>query len=57
MSAAVVGMPKLDHIDENIAWARGFTPMPAKQMHDLSNALSTRHKARLDRYFADHIDA
>lgn len=57
VSAAVIGMPSLDFIERNIAIAKAFQPLSAGEMRELSENLSTRHKARLDRYFADHIDA
>lgn len=57
VAAAVVGMPKIEFIAENVAWARDFKPLPAKEMRELSGGLAEKHKARLDQYFADHVDA
>jgi hypothetical protein len=37
--------------------AKSFEPLPAREMRELSRDLSAQHKARLDRYFSDHIDA
>lgn len=57
VTAAVIGMPTLDFIERNVAVAKSFEALPPAEMRDLSDALSTRHKARLDRYFLDHVDA
>jgi uncharacterized protein len=55
VSAAVVGMPKPEHIEQNIAIAKAFTPMPKEQMYELSSELASQ-KASIDRFFADHVD-
>lgn len=57
VSAAVVGMPKLEFIDHNIAIAKAFQPLPRPEMERLSTELSTKYKAALDRYFCSHVDA
>ncbi|MBM3810086.1 MAG: aldo/keto reductase [Acidimicrobiia bacterium] len=57
VAATVLGMPKLSHIDENIAAAKAFKPLSKSEMRDLSDKMSRQHKARLDRYFRDHVDA
>ncbi len=57
VTAAVIGMPTLDFINQNIAVAKNFQPLPANEMRDLSYELATQHKARLDQHFADHFDA
>ncbi|MEZ5403317.1 MAG: aldo/keto reductase [Bryobacteraceae bacterium] len=57
VAAAVMGMPKLDHIDENIRLTKAFKPLKKSEMMDLSKRLSHDHKARLDRFFSDHVDA
>ena len=56
VSAVVVGMPKFEFVDENIAIAKRFTPMPRNEMKRLSDELSTEHKARLDAWFHNHVD-
>ena len=56
VAAAVIGMPKLDHIEANIRVAKSFTPMPKDEMNQLSRGLADKHKLALDRYFHDHID-
>ena len=57
VTAFVVGMPKLEHIDENIRLAKAFKPMTQSEMHQLAAPLSDRNKQALDRYFAGHVDA
>jgi hypothetical protein len=52
----VVGMPKVELIDENVRIAKSFRPMPKEEMTSLANALSTKNKVALDLYFANHVD-
>jgi uncharacterized protein len=56
VAAAVVGMPKLEHIEENVRLAKAFRPLPAAEMQRLSQTLSARNKASLDLYFRSHVD-
>jgi predicted aldo/keto reductase-like oxidoreductase len=56
ITAAVVGMPKLEHIDENIRLARAFQPLPPGEMHELSQRLSAKYKEALERHFRNHMD-
>lgn len=56
VSVAVIGMAEAEHIRENAALARAFRPMPAEQMRGLADRMAKRHKARLDRYFRNHLD-
>ena len=56
VAAAVVGMPKLEHIEENVRLARTFQPLPAAEMQELSERLSARNKQALDRFFQHHVD-
>jgi uncharacterized protein len=57
VGAAVVGMPKMEFIDENIQMAKSFSPLSKPTMKDLSGKLATQHKAELDRFFEYHVDA
>jgi aryl-alcohol dehydrogenase-like predicted oxidoreductase len=57
VTAAVVGMPKLEHIEENARLAQTFQPLPAAEMQELSGRLSARNKQALDRFFERHVDA
>jgi aryl-alcohol dehydrogenase-like predicted oxidoreductase len=57
VAAAVVGMPKLEHIEDNVRLAKTFRPLPAAEMRELSGRLSARNKEALDRWFEHHVDA
>jgi predicted aldo/keto reductase-like oxidoreductase len=57
IAAAVVGMPKLEHITANANIAKAFQPLPPAEMKRLSGDLSAKNKVALDRYFRHHIDA
>lgn len=56
VTAAVVGMPKFEHVNENIRLARVFEPLPPAEMHELSSRLSARNKEALERHFRNHVD-
>ena len=57
VTLAVAGMPKLELIDQNVALAKAFKPLPRAEMHQLSTALAARNKVALDRFFSKHVDA
>ena len=57
VTAAVVGMPKLEHIERNVQFVKAFRPLPKSEMRDLSQRLSEKNKAALDRFFSSHVDA
>jgi aryl-alcohol dehydrogenase-like predicted oxidoreductase len=57
VSLAVVGMPSLDFIEQNVQLARSFKPLPKSEMQRLSGTLAPKHKMALDRRLANHIDA
>jgi len=57
VSAAVVGMPKLEFIDENARLARSFKPLPKGEMKKISLALAETNKVALDEFFRTHQDA
>lgn len=56
VSLAVVGMPKLEMIDDNVRIAKSFKPMPKAEMKELSAALSMKNKMALDLYLQKHVD-
>jgi uncharacterized protein len=56
VTAAVVGMPKPEHIEEDVRLVKAFKPLPKSEMKQLSGVLSERNKVALDRYFAAHVD-
>ncbi|HUG52509.1 MAG TPA: aldo/keto reductase [Vicinamibacteria bacterium] len=55
VSTVVCGMPKLEHLEANVASARGFTPMPAPEVDRLRGRLAGRQVA-LEQFFAHHHD-
>jgi predicted aldo/keto reductase-like oxidoreductase len=57
VSLCVVGMPKMEMIDENVRIVKAFQPMPQAEMKKLSASLALAHKAKIDAFFATHIDA
>jgi len=56
VTACVVGMPQMAHVEENIRVAKAFRPMSPADMKSISDELSAAHKASIDRFFADHVD-
>jgi hypothetical protein len=57
VTAAVVGMPKLEHITANVNAAKAFQALPPAEMKRLSGELSAKNKVALDHFFRHHIDA
>jgi aryl-alcohol dehydrogenase-like predicted oxidoreductase len=57
VAAAVVGMPKLEHIEENIRMAKALRPLPPMEMKRMSGMLSDKNKEALDLFFRSHVDA
>jgi uncharacterized protein len=57
ISAAVVGMPKLEHIQDNVRLAKAFAPLPPPEMKQLAATLSQKNKQALDHFFRNHVDA
>ena len=56
VAACVVGMPKLEFIRQNAAWATDFKPMPKSEMKEFSRRMADANKLALDRKFAHHMD-
>lgn len=57
ITAAVIGMPTLANLEENIGVAKAFKPLSPEEMRRLSGELSARNKVALDSFFCHHIDA
>jgi predicted aldo/keto reductase-like oxidoreductase len=57
VAAAVVGMPKFEHIEENVQLAKRFTPLQKSEKERISGMLSQKNKAKLDLFFSTHVDA
>ena len=52
VALAVVGMPTLEMLEQNVAMAKAFKPMPKPEMKELSQLLSSKNKMALDRFSA-----
>jgi hypothetical protein len=57
VSIATVGMPKLEFIRANAAWAREYRPMSKAEMGEFSSRLAAANKIAIDRRFRNHQDA
>lgn len=56
VAAAVLGMPKPEHVEENIAIGKAFKPLSKSEMRFLAARL-TEHKVAIDTFFQNHVDA
>jgi uncharacterized protein len=56
VSLASVGMPRLEHIDQNAAWARTFSPMSARQRHKLADSIESSRKLAMAEFLDSHND-
>lgn len=56
VTATVIGMPKLEHIEENIRIAKAFQPLPPAEMDSLHKQL-VAERAALGGLFENHVDA
>jgi predicted aldo/keto reductase-like oxidoreductase len=57
VAATVIGMPKVEHIEKNVAAAKAFKTLPADEMKRMSTELSAKNKLALDLHFRNHLDA
>jgi uncharacterized protein len=57
VTAVVIGMPKPEHVAENIALAKSFHPLSPAEMKELAGELGPKNKLALDTYFHGHVDA
>jgi aryl-alcohol dehydrogenase-like predicted oxidoreductase len=57
VAATVIGMPKVEHIEKNVAAAKAFQPLPPDEMKRMSTDLSAKNKLALDAHFRNHLDA
>jgi uncharacterized protein len=55
VSTAVIGMPKLQFVDQNIAIAKSFKPMNAGEMDQLRSQVSSQ-RVSLENFFVRHRD-
>jgi predicted aldo/keto reductase-like oxidoreductase len=57
VSAAVIGMPKREHVERNAALARNFAPLAQDEMRRISDSIADEHKTAMEAFFRNHIDA
>ncbi len=57
VTACTAGMPKFEHIEENIKIAKAFKQMSPADMKTLSDDMAGKNKMALDAFFHGHIDA
>ena len=57
VAAAVIGMPKPEHVEQNVQVAKAFEPLPPDEMKRMSGELSAKNKLALERFFERHVDA
>jgi len=55
VSTAVIGMPKLQFVDQNIAIAKSFKPMNAGEMDQLRSQVASQ-RVSLENFFMRHRD-
>ncbi len=56
VATCVVGMPKIEHLRENIAIAKGFKPLDETEKRRIQSAVEPT-RASLDSFFLHHMDA
>lgn len=57
VSAAVIGMPKREHVERNAALAWNFAPLPEVEMRRISDSIADEQKAAMEEFLRYHIDA
>jgi len=57
VSLASVGMPKLDLMETNATFVRGFRSMSRRERNDLVNSIEAGRKHAMRRFFREHEDA
>ncbi|MBM3758901.1 MAG: aldo/keto reductase [Acidobacteria bacterium] len=56
VGAVVLGMPKVEFLEQNVAIAKAYQPMSPAEMKGLNNQLN-QYKVSIDSFFLDHVDA
>ncbi len=56
VSLASVGMPRLEYIDRNAAFAREFKPLSARERRQLSDSIDSGRKQAMADFLRDHQD-
>jgi len=57
VSLISVGMPRVEHIASNAAFAKEFSPMSSRERRKLSESIETGRKLAMERFFREHEDA
>ena len=57
VATAVVGMPTVAHLEENLRLVKAFQTLTRLEMQQLATALSTRNKSALVEFLRRHVDA
>jgi uncharacterized protein len=57
VTLASVGMPRIEHIEGNVALARAFTPMSSRERRRLSDSIESSRKLAMRQFFSAHRDA
>jgi len=57
VSLASVGMPRLEHIEQNVVFAKAFSPMSTRQRHRLEQSIESGKKVAMERFLSAHEDA
>lgn len=56
VAAAVAGMPKREHIQQNVEIARTFKPLSKEERAEISDLIPRERRVALARFFANHAD-
>lgn len=56
VASCVIGMPKMEQIEANVAAVMSFQPMGPDDRNKMFGGMA-EHKLAMDRFFADHVDA
>ena len=56
VALCVIGMQKLEFIDQNCQIVKNFRPMPKHEMEEMGGRLSDKNKAALDYFLHHHRD-
>jgi aryl-alcohol dehydrogenase-like predicted oxidoreductase len=57
VATAILGMPKMEYIEENIRIAKAFRPLSKPEMIQIGGRMAAENKLALDRFFQHHVDA
>ena len=56
VATAVLGMPKIEFLEEDVRLVKAFKPLSKNEMQSLAGDLKLA-KIELDHFFANHVDA